>query len=86
MIPVIVADKARRDLRRMDKAAARIFVKHIDKISGLPPRRHLKHGLPFSVDEVGGGRLVYEFSDGALLIIRCFASHTEYEKWYKSYS
>ncbi|HEY3274374.1 MAG TPA: hypothetical protein VGJ92_11455 [Methanocella sp.] len=82
---VVLSDKAKRDILKMDEKPARIFAKHIDKISKLPPRRHLKHGLPYSVDEVGGGRLVYTYKEGTLYIIRCFTNHRDYEKWYESY-
>ncbi|MGA9141818.1 MAG: hypothetical protein WBZ29_16450 [Methanocella sp.] len=83
MTQVLLSDKARRDLRKMDEKPALIFAKHIDKISGLPPRRHLKHGLPYNVDEVGGRRLVYEYKEGILYIIRCFTDHRDYEKWFE---
>lgn len=84
-MPVVLSDKAKNDLRKMDEKSARVFAKHIDKIAGLPPRRHLRHGLPYNVDEVGRGRLVYEHKGGTLYIIRCFTNHRNYEKWYESY-
>jgi hypothetical protein len=82
----IYNEKARKDLRKMDINLARVFIKHADKIASLPPRRHMKYGMPFNVDEVEGrGRLVYEYRGEQLFIVRCFDNHKDYEKWYRSY-
>ena len=82
---VKIQDKAEEDLDKVDNATYDLFNKHIDKITLIPPRRHLKFGMPFSVEEVGQGRIVYNITKNVLYIIRCFASHKEYEKWYKSF-
>jgi hypothetical protein len=76
---------AEKDLDSMDDATYILFDKHIDKISHLPPRRHLKFGMPFNVEEIGQGRIVYNVKNEILYIIRCFRTHKEYEKWYKSF-
>jgi len=73
------------DLDTMDNATYLLFDKHIDKISYMPPRRHLKFGMPFNVEEIGQGRIVYNIKNDTLYIIRCFRTHKEYEKWYKSF-
>ncbi len=76
------------DLSKMEKSLQAFFVKHVDKIASMPPRRHLKFGVPHHVEDVTKqARLVYDFDleNGALFIMRCFATHKEYEKWYKSY-
>lgn len=82
---VKVQDKAEEELDKMDNATYDLFNKHIDKITLIPPRRHLKFGMPFNVEEVGQGRIVYNIKENTPYIIRCFASHKEYEKWYKSF-
>jgi len=77
--------EALRDLKKMDPVKAGVFVKHVQKISGMPQRRHLKFGLPFLVDEVGGGRLIYTYEGDDIRVVRCFSNHHDYEKWYKAY-
>jgi mRNA-degrading endonuclease RelE of RelBE toxin-antitoxin system len=71
------------DLTKMDRAQLALFGKHIDKIANNPLGRHLKHGLPYFVEEVGQGRIVYRFVNDTVIVLRCFASHKDYEKWYK---
>ncbi|MCX6768141.1 MAG: hypothetical protein NTY90_05465 [Candidatus Micrarchaeota archaeon] len=52
----------------------------------MPPRRHLRFGLPYNVEEVTEqARFVYEREAGRITVVRCFATHKEYEKWYKSF-
>lgn len=46
----------------------------------MPPRMHMKFGLPFQVDEVRQGRIVYQMENEMLFVLRCFAKHKEYEK------
>ena len=74
------------DFQALEKTLQRFFKAHLEKLSKMPPRRHLKHGLPFFVEDVTKqARLVY-LEDGELLrVIRCFATHKEYEKWYNSF-
>jgi len=65
-------EQAEKDLDGMDDNTYRLFDKHIDKLSRLPPRRHLKFGMPFNVDEAGQGRIVYNIKNETLYIIRLF--------------
>jgi hypothetical protein len=70
----------------MDGVLRIFFKRHIEKVALLPPRRHLKFGLPWLVEAVTHqARLVYRFRDNECQILRCFAMHKEYERWYKSY-
>jgi mRNA-degrading endonuclease RelE of RelBE toxin-antitoxin system len=78
-------DEAEDDLDKMDQAHRKLFIKHIEKISNMQPRRHLRFGLPFNVEEVGQGRIAYDIKNDVLYIVRCFTSHKDYEKWYKSF-
>ena len=83
----IVAEKeAIEDLEKMDRNLNAFFSRHIEKIAGMPPRRHLKHGLPYYAEDVTKqARLIYQIKGDTLHVIRCFALHKEYEKWYLSF-
>ncbi len=82
----IFSPKAQKALDEMDNTLRIIFLKHAEKIASGPEQRHMRFGLPFYVEEVTRqARLVYNFDAGSLFIVRCFATHKEYEKWYKSY-
>ena len=80
-----LSENAEKDLDAMDGAQRELFIKHVEKISKMPPRRHMRFGLPFNVEEVGQGRIIYNFENEILFILRCFSIHKEYEKWYKSF-
>ncbi len=83
---IIFFESAEKELEKLDKATNMLFGKHIEKIVSMPPRRHLKFGLPFNVEEVTRqARIVYKIEDETISIIRCFSTRKEYEKWYKSY-
>jgi len=83
---VIVSEDAEKELDDMDTTLRKYFVKHIEKVSSMPPRRHLRFGLPFNVEDVTRqARLIYQVKDGVLCILRCFATHKEYERWYLSF-
>jgi len=80
------SDLALMDLEDMDNSLKKFFVKHIEKIANMPPRRHMRFGLPWYKEEVTKqARLVYDEDEQTLRIIRCFALHKEYEKWYKTF-
>lgn len=82
----IFSPKAQRALDEMDNPLRKIFIKHAEKLASNPEQRHMRFGLPFYVEEVTRqARLVYNFEAGNLFIVRCFATHKEYERWYKSY-
>ncbi|MFH0971235.1 MAG: hypothetical protein V1835_01575 [Candidatus Micrarchaeota archaeon] len=81
-----IQERAKEDLKAMDAQMADLFIKHLIKISRMPPRRHLKFGLPFNVENVTRqARLVFQIENSKLYILRCFESHKEYERWYNSY-
>lgn len=83
---VVFSENAERELDGMDKADRELFLKHAEKIAEMPPRRHLRFGMPFNVENVTKqARLVYQIEDGRLYVLRCFTTHKEYEKWYKSF-
>ncbi len=73
-------------LEELDNSIRKRFVRHIEKLQSVPPRRHLKFGLPYNVEEVTKqARIIYQIKEEELHILRCFATHKEYEKWYKAY-
>ncbi|MFH1199986.1 MAG: hypothetical protein V1708_02875 [Candidatus Micrarchaeota archaeon] len=46
----------------------------------------MQHGVDSFVEKVTKqARIAYYFEDDAIFIWRCFATHKEYEKWYKSF-
>jgi hypothetical protein len=83
---VIFHEDALRDLRSFDKALRQHFARHIEKLSKMPPRRHMKFGLPYHVENITRqARLVYNERGECLYVIRCFGTHKEYERWYVSF-
>lgn len=80
-----ILPQAQDDLDAMDRSLAVLFIKHMRKISLMPPRRHMQFGLPYHVEEVTKqARMPYLIQDEKLNIVRCFATHKEYQKWYES--
>jgi mRNA-degrading endonuclease RelE of RelBE toxin-antitoxin system len=84
MLNIEYTPQAENDLDEMDDATYDLFDKHMDKIARMPPRRHLRFGIPMHVEEVGQGRILYQVKNDTIYILRCFKTHKEYEKWYKS--
>ncbi len=81
-----ISEKAKKDLDDMSQDLRAVFIKHIEKILDLPPRRHMKHGIPYHVEDVTRqARMIYKIKEDHLQIIHCFKNHKEYEKWYKNY-
>ena len=80
------SDAAREEFLKMEQPLQIFFRNHLQKLSEMPPRRHMKFGVPHHVEDVTRqSRLVYDISGNALFVIHCFATHKEYEKWYKSF-
>lgn len=83
---IIYSEKALKDLESLDKKLQSFFIKHIEKLEKMPPRRRMKYGIPQCVENVTRqARLVYEEGKDTLYIHHCFATHKEYEKWYRSF-
>ncbi|MCR4335371.1 MAG: hypothetical protein NUV57_02430 [archaeon] len=81
---VIFSRNSQKDLDSIDSYLRKLFFLHAEKISANPTKKHLRHGLPFFAEKVTKqARIVYNFSDESLLILRCFKTHKQYEKWYK---
>ena len=80
------SERAEKQLDDMDKELRGMFLKHGEKLNRMPPRRHLRFGMPFEVEDVmRQARMVYHIESNVLYVFRCFKGHKEYEKWYKSY-
>ncbi len=83
---IVFSEKAERDLEDADATLRKLFFQHAEKVAQMPPRRHLKFGVPYPVEEVTRqARLVYRFENDACQILHCFKTHKEYERWYNSY-
>jgi len=83
---LIFSDNARKELAGMEQDLKSKFIRHLEKVQEAPPRKHMKHGIPCHVEKVTKqARIVYNTKGTKIYILHCFASHDEYERWYKSY-
>lgn len=78
------SEHAVKTLMKMDRGTQIAFLEHVEKIAGTGPRRHLKYGQPYNVENVGQGRIVFQIEGDTLYITRCFDTHKQYMKWIKS--
>ncbi len=80
------SEKAEEELDAIDKSLRKLFINHAEKIAAMPPRRHMRFGLPFNVEEVTRqARITYKIEKETCYILHCFKNHKEYERWYKSF-
>jgi mRNA-degrading endonuclease RelE of RelBE toxin-antitoxin system len=83
---LIFSDSARKEIENLEQELKSIFIKHLEKMQSSPPRKHLKHGIPCHVEKVTRqARIVFNIKGERIYILHFFASHREYELWYKSY-
>jgi hypothetical protein len=83
---ILFSDSAEKDFLSFERKLQDFFRQHLLKLARMPPRRHMKHGLPWHVERVTqSARLVYDEKNGVLRVLRCFATHRDYEKWYGSF-
>ena len=81
---IIITDNADDDLGNMESSIRIRFDKHILKIATQRPTRFFKN---HNIEQVGDqGRIIYQvdLKDDVLYILRCFATHKDYEKWCNS--
>jgi len=83
MPEVIVEPEAEAQYARMDNSDRIRFAKHLKKMTGASPRKHLKKSR-YIVEECGQGRIVCELIGNELHIWHMFATHKEYENWFRS--
>lgn len=83
---IVFSETAEKEFDSADQDLRKLFLKHIEKIVSMPPRRHLRFGLPFNVEAVTKqARLVYNIEEDICYVLHCFKNHKEYERWYKSF-
>jgi len=77
---------AKKEFLALERQLQLFFKAHLEKLSQMPPRRHLAFGVPHHVENVTRqARLVFNIEGETLFVIHCFATHKEYEKWYNSF-
>jgi len=83
---LIFSDSGKLEIENLEQELKSIFIKHLERMQSSPPRKHLKHGMPGHVEKVTRqARIVFNIKGEQIYILHCFASHKEYERWYKSY-
>ena len=77
---------AKNELETMDVGMKTLFILHLEKIHTRPPRKHLQYGIPCHGENVTKqARIIYDIRGDRTYILHCFATHKDYEHWYKSY-
>ena len=83
---LIFSDSARKEMENLEQELKSLFIKHLEKMQGAPPRKHMKYGIPCHVEKVTKqARIVYDIKGKIIYVLHCFATHKDYERWYKSY-
>lgn len=83
---VKILETAEKELEKIANPLNKQFGKHIEKISSKETSRHLKHGLPYFTENVTKqARIIYYIEKETIHVMHCFATHKEYERWYKSF-
>ncbi len=68
---------------KLDKSGKEKIWKKIQQLKSREKKgRHLKHGTPYFVEEMGQYRVCYE-EEGDLRTIMFAGNHKQYEKWYQ---
>lgn len=67
----------------LDAAVKAQLWKKIIQLKQPLKHRHLKHGAPFFVEEVGGCRVAFKvFEDRVVKRVYFAGTHKQYRKWY----
>ncbi len=83
---LVFSDSARKELESLPDELIAFFLKHLEKMQGTPPRKHMKYGISCHVEKVTKqARIVFNIEENSIYILHCFGSHKEYERWYGSY-
>ncbi|MBI5036242.1 hypothetical protein HZC09_02770 [Candidatus Micrarchaeota archaeon] len=70
---------------KFDPAVQARIMKKIIQLKKPLKHRHLKHGLPYFVEEAGGYRVAFQVEEKLKKkIIRFVGDHKQYEEWYNS--
>ena len=85
MMEVLLTEKARKQLVDLPSDLRDFFIKHLEKIGEIPPRKHMRYGIPCHVEKVTKqARLIYQIEEDRIYVPQCFAGHKEYERWYRA--
>jgi hypothetical protein len=83
---LVFSDSAKKELESLPQDLIVLFIRHLEKMQDMLPRKHLKHGIPCHVEKVTKqARIVYALEGEDIYILHCFKGHKEYERWYNSY-
>ena len=83
---VKILETAEKELEKIANPLNKQFGKHIEKIALMETNRHLKFGLPYFTENVTKqARTIYYIEEETVYVMHCFATHKEYERWYKSF-
>ncbi|MDO8627868.1 MAG: hypothetical protein Q7K42_05355 [Candidatus Diapherotrites archaeon] len=83
---VLVEGSAQRQLEKLDKSIQIIIVKKLVQMESKKIGRHLKHGSPFFVEEIGQYRIAFKVLDANKeKKVYFIGDHKEYEKWYNQF-
>ncbi|PIO02980.1 hypothetical protein COX85_02050 [Candidatus Micrarchaeota archaeon CG_4_10_14_0_2_um_filter_55_9] len=83
---VRILETAEKELEKIANPLNKRFGKHIEKITSKETSRHLKHGLPYFTENVTKqARIIYCVENETVYVLHCFATHKEYERWFKSF-
>jgi mRNA-degrading endonuclease RelE of RelBE toxin-antitoxin system len=83
---LVFTNSAKKELEGLSREMAALFVTHLEKMQDMPPRKHMKYGIPNHVVKVTKqARIIYNISEDKIYIVHCFSSHKEYGRWYNSY-
>lgn len=75
-------EDAERELEKLDHSIKEKLIKRMARMREEEPGRHLHHGLPYFVEEVGQYRIAYT-CHGNEKTVYFAGSHKDYEKWLK---
>ena len=83
---VIFVGDAERSLAKLDKGIQLRILKKVAQLERSDfESRHLHHGSPYFVEEVGGYRIAFEVDEMSLTkTIYFVGDHKQYEHWYSS--
>jgi mRNA-degrading endonuclease RelE of RelBE toxin-antitoxin system len=82
MNTIFFSYEAKKEFKSLENTTKKMFAKHIVKMETNAPRKRLRN-TNFYVEQVGQGRVVCLICTNRIEILRIFATHKEYERWYK---
>ncbi|MDD5148328.1 MAG: hypothetical protein PHH08_02590 [Candidatus ainarchaeum sp.] len=81
-----ILETAEKELEKIANPLNKQFGSRIEKLASKETGKHLGHGLPYITENVTKqARIIYYIEEETVYILHCFATHKEYERWYKSF-